>query len=229
MRSPSLHLVVATVVVAACVHQTRPSPSHMQRHYERVGLVQLAVSQGDLAAAREPAAWLAHHDESISGLPAAAALYLREMRSHASDVESAQTLAEAAIATGRLGRTCGACHQVSHDGPHLNVARTPHPGTGTVTDRMRLHLWAADRMWDGLIGPSDSAWTAGALALATFSPYAAELADSTNRDAVTAIASRLRNLSTRAQMTAQPDERAELYGDFLKSCAECHALVRGHQ
>ena len=46
-------------------------------------------------------------------------------------------------------------------GPRF-VVGTKSPTGNSQESQMIRHLWAADRMWEGLVGPSDEAWTAGA-------------------------------------------------------------------
>jgi cytochrome c553 len=197
----------------------------MWTHFQRVGEVQSAVIRGDLAGTRSAATWIADHEE-VQGLPAASAPFVTEMKGYAQEVAQAEHVLEAALGTGRMASACGSCHRSAEKGPRFNVVSRPETGTGPVTTQMLKHIWAADRMWDGLIGPSDSSWTAGAIAMADITEYERGLsATSGNADDVRALARRARDLSTRAAMASTQNARGEIYGEFLATCAACHQMM----
>ena len=80
-------------------------------------------------------------------------------------------------------------------------------------------------MWEGLIGPSDERWIAGASALTTVPlnvvAQAVTPASMLDVDDVTLV----RRDAERA-LTTPAGDRAALFGTLLASCAHCHALVR---
>jgi hypothetical protein len=86
---------------------------------------------------------------------------------------------------------------------------------------MARHLWATDRLWEGVVGSSDDAWRAGLDVLAVTPLPAAQLGDERAM-----IAHRLRRLAEDARKTrggGQLVERARDYGEILVTCAACHA------
>jgi len=88
---------------------------------------------------------------------------------------------------------------------------------------MYRHMWAADRLWEGLTGPSDEAWRAGAQALVR----APEQAPRTQPPLPPRFVSALRQVRELGQRALEADslaDRANVYGVFLASCASCHAL-----
>jgi len=129
---------------------------------------------------------------------------------------SAATLEAGAAALADVAAACGGCHSAADVDVGLPVS--PPPGA----TEMRSHHWAAARMWDGLVTGSDVAVAEGFGALsqltwedegalaATATPFVGE---------VTAMAE--------AAAAAGPAERRAAYGEFLETCAACHAQTGG--
>lgn len=196
----------------------------MWAHYDHVGRVQSAVIRGDLKRAHAAAGWIAEH-ETVEGLPRGSERFVEEMRAHAREVVQADDLAAAAVATGNMGRTCGDCHRFAEGGPRFAVADVPR-ATDSVATRMVQHLVAADYLWDGLIGPSDRMWGAGAAILAEPATYQDEFARYTEVYAAAAeLANTLHELGERAVGTSDPRARGALYGAVIGTCAACHDLI----
>jgi cytochrome c553 len=198
----------------------------MYGHFGHASQVQSAVIAGDLEAVRSPAQWLAGHDE-MAGLPQGAEPYLARLRRAAALAVDASDLSAAAAATADIGTACGACHGAFDVGPPFDPGVPPPDEGPPVVGHMMRHVWAADRMWEGLIGPSDAAWTAGARGLseAPFEPTEvtqnAEL-QPTARD----LARRVHELGVKAERSSDPEARGEIYGRLLAVCSRCHQLVR---
>jgi len=223
--------LVATLAAAAMLgacHSGQISSRQMRAHYQRVAEVRMAVIRGDLAHAKTAAQTIAEGGDAPTGLPSNAVRFIADVQTHAWEVVDADNLAGGAFGTGRMAGACGACHRIVGRGPHYAVVSRPAAGSGELSSAMQLHYWAADRMWDGLIGPSDSSWAAGALALSDVPQFqhgihvaAADSAD------VEALAQRLHQLAVRAQLAASRLAREEVYGEFLETCASCHQLTHG--
>jgi hypothetical protein len=134
---------------------------HMHEHLTRIGTIKAAIVAGRLAGVREPATWLADH-ETVTGLPPDFESYVAQMRSYARHVIEAEDLATAAGAVSKMAKTCGNCHLVNGVELEFGYDREPRQDIEDVVTHMQRHQWAADRLWEGLIGPSDTAWTRGA-------------------------------------------------------------------
>jgi|GEM_PF-1345475 len=83
--------------------------SHMHTHADQIDEINMALADGDLDAAKGPAAWLSRH-EQVSGIPPAWQPHLNGMRDAARDVEDAPDLEAAHTASLRITRQCQACH-----------------------------------------------------------------------------------------------------------------------
>jgi cytochrome c553 len=198
----------------------------MTGHFSRAERLYAAVAAGDLGDVRVEAEGLTH-EESGDGMGAGAKPYIEQLHAFAGLAARAPDLPAAASAVARVGATCGSCHVAMHKGPRYQVVGGPPAGTTPVAARMIRHRWAADRLWEGLIGPSDTAWKAGAGAL-----YDAPLyTDALTRDVeqygpVTQLAWTVHDVGARALMEADHKARAELYGQLLGTCARCHGLLK---
>lgn len=148
--------------------------------------------------------------------------YLAAVKLAAHDLDLAEDIATAAPRLAELGRRCASCHLAA--GGKLAFRAEPRPDPSTrLPAMMTSHQWAVARMWEGLIGPSDERWLAGARALERAPlTVVAESGELGIADDVVLI----RLLARRAATLQVPDERAELYGRLLGTCARCHATIR---
>jgi cytochrome c553 len=182
-----------------------------------------AIAHGDLDRAHAEAHTLAELDEPAA-LPRWRP-YFEAIRDAARQVESTGGSVGAAQLTAMLGRRCARCHEAS-------TARIVYPvepapaGDPKLVIQMLGHQWAAAQMWQGLIGPSEDRWLAGARALTT-APLniVAQSVTPTSELDVDDIA-RVRLYANRALTMGSQDARAELFGTLLATCAHCHAVLR---
>ena len=146
-------------VTTSAVAENASIADHMHEHHAAMIKIQNAIIAGSLVSAREPATWLAEHAEP-AGLPPAGDVFVAAVRESANAVLSADSLETAAEATSRMGLACGNCHVASSVEVVFDETKNP---SEEIKDKphMQRHQWAADRMWEGLIGPSDRAWSRG--------------------------------------------------------------------
>lgn len=201
--------------------------THMHEHLTRITEIKTQIISGNLPGVHEPAIWLAEH-ESATGLPENFEPYVEQMRNHARQVVEAADLDTAAVAVSNMARTCGNCHLVNGIRIAFSYDRTPPDWSDTRT-HMRRHLWAADRLWEGLIGPSDRAWGRGTDMLVDVPLSPINVMDGTtgtfDAAAIDEIARRVHVLGGQGTNTRTPDARAALYADLLGLCARCHSML----
>lgn len=134
----------------------------------------------------------------------------------AGKVADAESVAEAALAIAQVGEACGACHESNRVRPQF-LGTNPAPKGDSLIARMGRHIWAADRMWEGLIAHSPDAWQRGAKALGRENIFHADSAE-IDADRIKAV----QEIARRAA-TPQPwKKRAVIYGEFLAACSGCH-------
>ncbi len=213
-------LVLSLSLLAACSGSTRmpwdqpPGPGEMYTHFNQVAEVHAAVIRGDMEAVRATASWFAEQQE-MGDLPEGSEAYVEEMRRLARQAAQADRLEQAASATGRLGDTCGSCHTAFAVGPMFAVGSDPPVGEDRVSHMLR-HRWATDRMWEGITGPSESAWLGGAKVLSSDFPLAG------TEGKVHVLGERVHAIGFQATQATDPSDRARLCGELLATCAPCH-------
>ncbi len=213
-----LPVLLAAAGACALLGRSRSSLSQdMEGHYTRVGMVKDAVVRGDLEAARDPASWLGEHPQHPD-LPQGVNSPMEDMRVHARSVVRAVDVADAARATAEMAASCGRCHRAAGAGPDP-VLWTMAPTGETQPRQMERHRWAVDRMWEGLVAPSDRQWQQGATALID-DPLLQEATKDESPDAAK-LAREVHDLGVTA-LRREPDGRAGVYGRLLATCVTCH-------
>jgi mono/diheme cytochrome c family protein len=215
MRPVVCSVATLSLVTLFACSKPETTTDHMQRHFDEAGALKMAVIAGDLEASKEPAEWLANH-ESVQGLPGEWEPYLTGLQDAARKVAQAEDIADAAAATGEMGISCGACHLALDQGAQFAFMAPPEQEG--VTGHMLRHDWASDRMWDGLVGPSDEEWTKGVEGLGE-SPL---LGGSTEAQE---FARRVHELGEQALEAPDPAARAVIYGQLIAACAGCHRVA----
>ena len=224
-------LLTAAALTALVALACQPSPGGAQEptkqamwsHFLAAADIQAAVIRGDLDATKEAAAWMAEHDEP--GLPDGSEAFLRELQRASARVVDAKTIEAAGAATGRIAAACGSCHREYYPGMEPTGYVEPPPGEeGNVATHMARHAWAADRLWEGLVLPSNPAWEEGADAFAGI-PLATDDLVFDNPEGVRALANRTHELGRRAGLETEPSLRARTYGELLSTCAACHQMT----
>lgn len=197
-----------------------------QRMHVRFGAalrLEQAIAHGDLDRAHAEAHALAALDDP-EVLPVWRP-YFEAIREAARQVEAAGGAVAAARLTATLGRRCARCHEAIAARIAFPAEPAP-PGDPKLVIQMLGHQWAAAQMWQGLIGPSDGRWLAGARALAA-APLniVAQGVTPTSPREIDDVA-RIRLYANRAIAAASQDARADLFGSMLATCAHCHAVLR---
>jgi cytochrome c553 len=199
--------------------------THMHEHLARITTIKSFIIMGDLDGVREPSIWLADHD-TAEGLPENFEPYVGLMRQYAREVNNAADLRSAAISVSQMAKTCSNCHLVNEVEIEFGYDQLPAEWSDTVS-HMQRHQWAADRLWEGLIGPSDTAWNRGADMLVDVPLHPDDVTNEDSADADTEVL-RIHLFAGQATVAETTTERSELYGELLGLCAECHTrLGRG--
>ena len=226
-------LVGVSVVLSAGAAQHEEVPGdaalsrHMHEHLSTIRAVKQFIIAGQLAGMREPAAWLAEHD-AAPGLPSGWQPYVAELRQHAKDTLAANHLVFAAASFSEMARTCGDCHRAYGVSGVVDPPVGGAPAGDTLQAQMRRHLWAANRMWEGLIGPSDDAWSAGVAALASIDVDTADIGTpEAVQPKVEYLLTRIGELGVLGGELDSSQERSAVYGEFLSLCADCHSWTGG--
>jgi hypothetical protein len=195
--------------------------AHMVEHYASITTARDSLIGGRLDVAQKELGWIATHTTDPR-LAAGQQVMVEAMQREATAVFIAGTPGEGARALSRSAMWCGQCHLAA--GVTAGVDDSPPPAGDGVLPHMLRHRWMVDRLWEGLIGPSDEAWTRGAAALVA---EAALLPSATPHGehrgyAVDVMSRYVHEAGEAAAEAKDPSARAKVLGDLLATCADCH-------
>lgn len=201
--------------------ESSETKAKMTTHFLATSVMLAALVRGDLDGYHGAAAVVAKEGEH--GPPWSRSTTVREIASRAGD---ATTVADAADALAELGAACGDCHR-SQGGPKLDIGAPPSAVTSGSL-RMARHRWAGEKLWQGLMQPSDAAWKTGAEVFAN-APLVLDAVDAEapmpkQLDAFT-LAARASAIAREASSATARDDRRRLFADLYTTCAGCHALA----
>lgn len=213
------------IAAGAARSSQETQPKEMRDHGERGTAVRDAVARGDLDTAKRSAEALA---QLRSEDPSDAAWNRRfeAVNAAAAQVAQSSDLDSAAHATALLAKACGDCH-AALGGPKPTAGESMAQASG-VRPTMLRHQWAAIRLWEGLVVPSDDAWKTGAHTLSD-QALAAELLTpgKTPVPKVGQLVESVRDFGRKGEAAESADARADIYGKMLGTCASCHAWLGG--
>jgi cytochrome c553 len=237
MRASSLLLLTC---IAGCQASADPSPppardlaakvvalrERMHVRFAATNGVRTAISLGDLDRAHAEARTVAQLDEP-DVLPAWRP-YVDDIRAAAAQIVLAKDTVTAAKTMATLGRECAACHEAVPSTKKIVFPKVAPPREDPrLPSQMAGHQWAAARMWEGLIGPSTPLWLEGSSALAKAPlTITAEASEPGHDLGIADDVARVRVFATRAQKAQTLDDRAQIYGELLATCAHCHYTIR---
>lgn len=202
----------APVAPAAPAPQHTPTTRHyMLTHYADTVGMRKALVAGKLADYHSAAAAVAK-DAWTPRLRGDYRPYVDAVRAAAHAGETASSPVTAAAELGKIGEACAACH-VKFGGPGSPVA--PEQLTEGTDPSMVAHAVATDRLWEGLILPSDTSWSSGIEVLMDAPKLDSDVAD------VAAAARHLRDLARQGK-SAEVAQRGQIFASVITTCAGCH-------
>lgn len=199
-----------------------PRERLMRSHFKEVNALRKAVIDGAMSATIGPAETLGN-TQALGTIPPKWQPSLDALSAAAKRFGQSPDLPAASAAIADIGVACGSCHKTG-GGPKIQVDAPPALDK-TVANQMKRHAWATERMWDGLYGPSDAAWKAGADALSA-DPFPKEVLAKGGVHARSA-AARFTGLAPTMSSKKSAEERAKLYAELLETCSACHLATGG--
>ncbi len=191
---------------------------HMHQNFDLLRAIERLLIKGKLEEARTFAAAIASAPDEPAHGPWAT--YQVTIRDRAAAVAKATDVPDALRKTALIGAACGNCHDDQVVKLALDSVPVLPPDAPSLDARMARHRWAADRLWEGVVGNSDQAWRAGLDVLA-----AKPFEEPANRAGIA------RQLQRQADAARRPApgkliDRATSYGEILATCASCHTAKR---
>jgi hypothetical protein len=203
---------------AAPAQASADTAARMDSHFGKVRELEQAIVRGDLESAKAAAQWIAEHQET-AGLPAGTESYVASTRNAARAVAASASLGNAGVAASFAVAACGECHAAAKVTPKMPELSAPTAAPGTA-GHMRVHQYAVDLMYRGMVGPSDAVWKQGAEALKGAALTDKDLTKASKE--IVASESRVHELAGRAAQAADAGSRIAIYGELIGGCASCH-------
>lgn len=195
--------------------------TNMHLHFADINEIHLALISGNLIAARQMAKKV--RVGFAGAQPKGWEPFIKRTVASAEMLEVTSDLDMAARLASTMAGTCGDCHRAQNIEVVEHVALPPPREEDKFSDFMTQHRWAAERMWEGLIGPSEAAWNAGSAVLGNTDLGTKDLEGHlSSTPEIEALLAQLRNDASVANKTQGSQNRQELYGSFLSGCAGCH-------
>jgi cytochrome c553 len=183
----------------------------MLTHYADTVAMRRALVAGKIADYRTAAAAVGN-DEWTPRMRGDYRAYVDAVRSVARTAAKASSFVEGAAVLGKLGEACAACHL------ELNTSRiqvAPEQPDQADDPSMVAHAAAVERLWEGLVLPSDLSWSSGIEVLIDAPRLDSDVAD------VAAAAGRVRDLARQGK-SADVAQRRQIFANLLTTCAGCH-------
>ena len=222
VRGASLALVMGVVSLALAdapkdrFERADVQRMHMHESFDLVRAIERLLLSGKLDEAKRFATTISQAPDSPAH--GAWATHVVAVRDSAAALARVTTVEQGCRAVATLASACAGCHVDTGVAPQFGTFPLP-PDKTSVDARMMRHRWAADRLWEGIIGGEDAPWTAGLDVLAAAPLDWAALPERA------AFAKTLQQLATtaRKQKRATIATRTKAYGEILVTCAGCHA------
>lgn len=201
-------------------HAATQTSAHPPGFVDRIRSLEHLVIHGDMPRAREAATWVRDHVEPAT-VPADARPWLDTAKGRAAAIVIAADVGSATVPLADLVAACGSCHQAA--GVHPAFPRATPAAFGSIAGHMVRHLDASDRLLEGLVVPSHSAWTTGAGQLrdAPLRPGDFPVSDRIGQ-LMADIETRLHDQAGTAMTASRTPDRAQAYATLLATCADCH-------
>jgi cytochrome c553 len=225
-------LVALACCVSANAEPPQPPPSerfehdmivrfHMHENFGLLRAIEKLLIRGRLDEARSFARAIAEApDEPGLGPWAQHATLVRD---RATSLANAGGIAEACRRAADLAEACASCHAAAGVAPEFRSPGRIPPDHPTLEARMTRHLWATDRLWEGIVGAADDSWRDGLDVLA-----ATPLREPQISGARLPFARQLQTLADQTRVRLRTDtlhDRARSYGEILVTCSGCHAAA----
>lgn len=123
---------------------------HMHSNFDMLRAIERLLLRGKLDEARDLAHAIATAPDELGLLPWS--IQTTRVRTHAEALANATTVEAAFSAEARLASECGSCHVASGATPEFSSPPRPPPDRASLEARMARHLWASDRLWEGMVG-----------------------------------------------------------------------------
>jgi hypothetical protein len=203
--------------------QTPTVEAKMAEHFAAAATLRDSLIKGDLEGFHAAAATISDKELSAN-LSDTWKPYLEAMRTAAKRARDAKTIGAGATALAEVGRACATCHE-KLGSPKLAIGEPPAAGSGTKP-HMARHEWAAARMWEGLMAPSQDAWTKGAEVFTDAPLHEEAIAGARSvSPEIGELAKRAHAFGQEAHTARDQAARAKAVAEIYGTCVGCHTKL----
>lgn len=222
VASTTAGIALITLTMTGCQGNLE-TEARMFRHFGQAHRIQTAALFGRMEAAEEAASRL-RTDAPVPGLPQGSEPYVQSLHESAARVEFAQYPEVLPAVAAQVADDCGACHEAFNVGPLFAVGAIED--SPELAGHMRVHAWASERMWEGLISRSEASWQAGAQALSGHRIEPDEYVPRVqHRGTAFMLSSRVHYLAESSLTLDSWEKRVGLFSRLTETCYECHNLA----
>lgn len=192
----------------------------MKHHFKHAKDLKDAIVIGKLDTVREVAGWLIDSNK-VQAHPLEWRTETAQLMAWGEAAATATDIDDAALAVSGLSASCGSCHSARGANLHIQIPQEPGP----ASSQMQHYRFAIDRMWEGLVAPSQLHWTYGATLYA--SSLTCPMPDDSSAQADVApfhaiACNSVLALAATAKAASTPDARVHAFADVVRFCAGCH-------
>lgn len=211
------------ILTTAWADPAPPVVEEMHQRFQAVTASRDAVINGDLAGAKQNATTLLDLGADTS-LPETWRPYLAHLNTAAQQLHDAADLPAAGAGVANVAAACAECHEATDKGPKLEHRDAVPPQVWSEGQNMPLHKWSVDWMWLGLLANDDPSWSRGAAELDKM-PLVPKF-EGAPPNGMRELEQGVYVIAGRARTVDDPSERAELYGQLITTCSQCHTQHR---
>lgn len=203
---------------------TPPVVSEMHERFSTLSAARDAVIRGDLEKAKAEARWL-NDLGADTHVPKTWRPYLANLNESAQLLAGAKDLNAAARGVANSALACAECHAAAGGGPSTARQDQIPAQVWSAGQNMPLHKWAVDWMWVGLLASDSDAWNRGAKELVD-QPLVPKFENAPPENGLRELEQLVYVLAGRAATTTDPTDRAEVMGNLIATCSQCHSKTR---
>lgn len=224
---PAVSPATATPVAASAAPSSQPPAVCARGAWSpAVAEARWAVMKNDGDALRRFFAWVGPRTD-LPDLAARTRALADDPRTQPGEGDPSDIVDLGAEAIADVGLACAACHVRAGVKPKIGDGAAP-PVDPSLNVHMARHSWALERLWEGLIGPSDPRWIEGVSALHDHPIEADRLHGREGGESPSDYMDWwIHQPGPSTALAADHAGRASFYGHLLTACAACHAGTAG--
>jgi len=201
------------LAVASCLTVgSRSAIQEMHDQFKVTTDLRAAALTGDVPGVQAAALELARRG-AVDGIPAETRPRIFDLRQRAEGLAGATDLHTVTVETAAVAGDCGDCHVASRANVGASFVLGDVPDASSRRRHAVVQSWGFNRLWEGVVGPSEASWAAGVRTLRDRSVVP---------EGRTELPPALDAAVRAAEQARTHSERTQALGQVLTACADCH-------